>query len=137
MRIFIRNRLAVHPACRSIRGAAAGPGAGSTAQPDGHHGPLPLAVISNTTQSSDALIAKPILETGEDVAKPRTRSLVPRRLPPLVNMSGLLKLYRLGPKKQMAQNFLLNPRICDKMVRMCGKFNITADVKRSNQCVFM
>ena len=40
----------------------------------------------------------------------------PKRLPPLPTTNDLLKLYRLRARKQMSQNFLMNPRVCDRFV---------------------
>ena len=38
------------------------------------------------------------------------------RLPPLPALSDLLRLYRVKTRRQLSQNFLLNPRICQKFV---------------------
>lgn len=40
----------------------------------------------------------------------------PKRLPPLPSTNDLLNLYRLKARKQMSQNFLMNPRVCDRFV---------------------
>ena len=40
----------------------------------------------------------------------------PKRLPPLPSTSDLLKVYRLRARKQLSQNFLMNPRVCDRFV---------------------
>lgn len=40
----------------------------------------------------------------------------PRRLPPLPAISDILRLYRVKAKKQMSQNFLLNPRVCSRLI---------------------
>ena len=47
------------------------------------------------------------------VAAPRAAA---KRLPPLPTTADLLKLYRLRARKQLSQNFLLNPRVCDRFV---------------------
>jgi len=40
----------------------------------------------------------------------------PKRLPPLPSTGDLLKLYRLKASKHLSQNFLMNPRVCDRLV---------------------
>ncbi|CAG7723624.1 unnamed protein product [Allacma fusca] len=43
------------------------------------------------------------------------------RLPPLPSIRDLVKLYRLTAIKQLSQNFLLDERMSDKIVRAAGK----------------
>lgn len=43
------------------------------------------------------------------------------RLPPLPTVRDLVKLYRLRARRQLSQNFLMDERITDRIVRTAGK----------------
>lgn len=45
------------------------------------------------------------------------------RLPPLPTVRDLVKLYKLRAIKQLSQNFLLEQRVTDKIVRAAGNLN--------------
>ena len=42
-------------------------------------------------------------------------------LPPLPTVAELLKLYQIRAAKQLSQNFLLDTKLCGKVVRAAGK----------------
>ncbi|XP_078048762.1 mitochondrial transcription factor B1 isoform X2 [Augochlora pura] len=43
------------------------------------------------------------------------------RLPPLPTIRDMIKLYRVSAMKKLSQNFILNERLTDKMIRKVGK----------------
>ncbi|XP_046742314.1 dimethyladenosine transferase 1, mitochondrial [Diprion similis] len=43
------------------------------------------------------------------------------RLPPLPSIRDLVKLYRLQARKQLSQNFLMDERLTDKIIKMAGR----------------
>lgn len=46
-----------------------------------------------------------------------------RRIPPLPTIKDLLKLYKLRARKHLSQNFLLDRRLCSKIVKAAGNLN--------------
>ena len=42
---------------------------------------------------------------------------IPQRLPPMIGFKDLLRLYKIRSRKQLSQNFLMNPRDCRQIVR--------------------
>jgi dimethyladenosine transferase 1 len=60
-----------------------------------------------------------ILKKTSKVDKPLPPKPVrpaPKRLPPLPSTGDILKLYRLRARKHLSQNFLMNPKILDRLV---------------------
>lgn len=45
------------------------------------------------------------------------------RLPPLPSIRELVKLYKLRAIKQLSQNFLMDERLTDKIVKVAGKLS--------------
>ena len=45
---------------------------------------------------------------------------VARRVPPLPTIQELIRVYKLGAKKRLSQNFLLHQRTIEKLVRCAG-----------------
>lgn len=45
------------------------------------------------------------------------------RFPPLPSIRDILKLYRLQARKQLAQNFLMDERLINKIIRQAGNIN--------------
>ena len=45
-----------------------------------------------------------------------------RRMPPLPTTSDLLRLYGIKAKKKLSQNFILDPRILQRFVKIGGKY---------------
>ena len=46
---------------------------------------------------------------------------VVRRLPPLPSIRDILRLYNLKAKKQLSQNFLLDPKCLHRLARSAGR----------------
>ena len=44
----------------------------------------------------------------------------PQRLPPLLSVTDLLKLYKVRSSKRLAQNFLINPKLTKDFIRASG-----------------
>ncbi len=49
------------------------------------------------------------------------------RLPPLPSLPEIIKLYKLNALKQLAQNFLLDKNITNKIVKSAGDLNNSAN----------
>ena len=47
-----------------------------------------------------------------------------RRMPPLPTTSDLLRLYGIKAKKKLSQNFILDPRILQRFVKIGGDFSV-------------
>ena len=62
------------------------------------------------------ILQKPRKEVTKQTVTPVRPA--PKRLPPLPSIGDILKLYRLKAKKQLSQNFLINPRVCDRLVEV-------------------
>ena len=53
---------------------------------------------------------------------------VRRRLPPLPTVRDILRMYNIKATKKLSQNFILDPRILDKIARVAGKIFVKNDI---------
>lgn len=44
-----------------------------------------------------------------------------RRMPPLPTLKDILRMYKIGAKKSLSQNFIMDPRVLRKIARLPGK----------------
>ena len=47
-------------------------------------------------------------------------ALVRRRLPPLPTLKDILMMYNIRAKKNLSQNFIMDPRLLDRIARTAG-----------------
>jgi len=46
--------------------------------------------------------------------------MVTRRIPPLPTVNDILRMYNIRAKKQLSQNFLMDPRLLNRIAKKCG-----------------
>ena len=75
-----------------------------------------LSVSSSSIKLNDELIK--IDEKPKEIIK-----YVPQRLPPLLSVTDLLKLYKVRSTKRLSQNFLINPKLIREFVEISGIYS--------------
>lgn len=50
-------------------------------------------------------------------------ALAPRRLPPLPTLKDILRIYNIKAQKKLSQNFIMDPRLLDKIARTAGNLD--------------
>lgn len=71
--------------------------------------------LERAVQIKDELIKK---KERDD----RIKQYVPQRLPPLLSLTDLLKIYKVKTLKRLSQNFLINPKLTKDFVKVSGVY---------------
>lgn len=82
------------------------------------------STAETTTQSSQPSAETSLQVNWQLIRQEEQEKLLkqyaPQRLPPLLSLTDLLKLYKVRSQKRLSQNFLINPKLTKDFIRISG-----------------